>query len=47
MQHDIGRLEFEDVDAAGIFLDEQLVELGEELAAEVALQVDAADNGRS
>jgi hypothetical protein len=44
MQHDIGRLEFADVDAVAIFLDEQLVERGQQLAANVALEVDAADN---
>ena len=44
MQHDIGRLEFADVDAVAIFRDEQLVERGQQLAANVALEVDAADN---
>ena len=32
------------VDAAGIFFDEQLVEGGEELAAEIALEIDAGDD---
>lgn len=44
MQHDVGRLELADVDAVAVFLDEQLVERGEEAAADVALEVDAADD---
>ena len=44
MQHHVGRLELADVDAVAVFLDEQLVERCQELAADVALEVDAADN---